>query len=50
MQASTHALTALRPILLNTQDRNIIADKVYVDEKLKNEQNSQIASKVRSCK
>jgi hypothetical protein len=53
-KASTHDLTALRPILLNIQDRNIIADKAYVDEKLnqklKNEQNSQIITPIKDKK
>jgi hypothetical protein len=52
--ASTHDLTALRPILLNIQDRNIIADKAYVDEKLnqklKNEHNSQIITPIKDKK
>ena len=33
-KASTHDLTALRPILDTIKDRNIIADKAYIDEKL----------------
>lgn len=53
-QASTHDLTALRPILLNIQDRNIIADKAYIDEKLnqklKNEHNSQIITPIKDKK
>lgn len=52
--ASTHDLTALRPILLNIQDRNIIADKAYSDEKLnrklKNEHNSQIITPIKDKK
>lgn len=52
--ASTHDLTALRPILLNIQDRNIIADKAYVDEKLNqtlmNEHNSQIITPIKEKK
>lgn len=53
-QASTHDLTALRPILLNIQDRNIIADKAYADEKLNekliNDHNSQIITPVKDKK
>jgi hypothetical protein len=53
-QASTHDLTALRPILLNIQYRNIIADKAYIDEKLnqklKNEHNSQIITPIKDKK
>ena len=53
-QASTHDLTAVRPILLNIQDRNIIADKAYIDEKLnqklKNEHNSQIITPIKDKK
>ncbi|MCU0325669.1 MAG: transposase [Spirosomaceae bacterium] len=53
-QASTHDLTALRPILLSIQDRNIIADKAYVDEnlnqKLINEHNSQIITPIKDKK
>lgn len=53
-QASTHDLTALRPILLNIQDRNIIADKAYIDEKLnqklKDEHNSQIITPIKDKK
>jgi hypothetical protein len=47
-------LTALRPILLNIQDRNIIADKAYADEKLNqkliNEHNSQIITPIKDKK
>jgi hypothetical protein len=53
-QASIHDLTALRPILLNIQDRNIIADKAYIDErlnqKLKTENNSQIITPIKDKK
>lgn len=53
-QASTHDLTALRPILLNIQDRNIIADKAYADEKLNqkliNEHKSQIITPIKDKK
>lgn len=53
-QASIHDLTALRPILLNIQDRNIIADKAYIDEKLnqklKTENNSQIITPIKNKK
>lgn len=53
-QASTHDLTALRPVLLNIQNRNIIADKAYIDEKLnqklKKEHNSQIITPIKDKK
>ena len=52
--ASTHDLTALRPILLTIKDRNIVADKAYVDEKLnqslKNDHNSQIITPIKNKK
>lgn len=53
-QASIHDLTALKPVLLNIQDRNIIADKAYIDEKLnqklKTEHNSQIITPIKNKK
>ena len=52
--ASTHDLTALRPILDTIYNRNIIADKAYIDEKLnqklKNEHNSQIITPIKDKK
>jgi hypothetical protein len=52
--ASTHDLTALRPILETIENRNIIADKAYVDEKLNQKllkyQNSQIITPVKATK
>lgn len=52
--ASTHDLTALRPILENIENRNIIADKAYVDEKLnqklQKEHHSQIITPIKEIK
>lgn len=52
--ASTHDLTAIRPILQDIQNRYIIADKAYVDEKLnqklKNEHNTQIITPIKDKK
>lgn len=49
--ASTHDLTALRPILATIQNRVIIADKAYSDEKLnqklQNQHNSQIITPIK---
>lgn len=53
-QASTHDLTALKPILLHIQNRNIVADRAYVDEKLNqnlmNEHNSQLITPIKNKK
>lgn len=52
--ASKHDLTALRPILESIENRNIIADKAYIDSKLNqkliNEHNSQIITPVKLVK
>lgn len=52
--ASTHDLTALRPILENIQNRNIVADKAYADQKLNqklmDEHNSQIITPIKDKK
>lgn len=52
--ASTHDLTALRPILETIKNRNIIADKAYVDEKLNQklvkQQHSQIITPIKAVK
>lgn len=44
--ASTHDLTALRPILETIENRNIIADKAYVDEKLNEKLQKQHCSQI----
>lgn len=52
--ASTHDLTALRPILKTIKNRNIIADKAYADKKLNQEliegHNSQIITPIKQVK
>lgn len=52
--ASTHDLTALRPILETIENRNIIADKAYVDvklnQKLQKEHHSQIITPIKQVK
>ena len=52
--ASTHDLTALRPILENIQNRNIVADKAYADQqlnqKLMDEHHSQIITPIKEKK
>lgn len=52
--ASIHDLTALRPVLQTIENRNMIADKAYVDQKLNQqlikEQHSQIITPVKAVK
>jgi hypothetical protein len=52
--ASTHDLTALRPILETIQNRNIVADKAYADQKLNqklmDEHHSQIITPMKDKK
>jgi len=52
--ASTHDLTALRPILENVHSRTIIADKAYADQKLnqqlKDHHESQIVTPIKEKK
>ena len=52
--ASTHDLTALRPVLLTIKNRNIIADEAYIDDKLnqnlRNNHNSQIITPIKGKK
>jgi hypothetical protein len=50
--ASTHDLTALRPVLETINNRNIVGDKAYSDEKLnrklQNQYNSQIITPIKA--